>query len=173
MRHARIMLTALTLLVTALSLPGCAGARAGAGQLADAAPPRTAKKKQEPGQLGRLDDPAFLFGSARPQLPDNNSLRVKALAYTGCTVKSKKQRAAPRGAWGDPLTPDVRAVAVSPDLLEMGLDRGDVITIEGMGEYKVLDVMHGRHDKTIDIFYGDDRCGAMAWGKRTLTITWQ
>ena len=53
----------------------------------------------------------------------------------------------------------------------MGLDRGDLITIEGLpGQYKVLDVMHGRHDKTIDIFYGDDACGAVQWGKRTLTI---
>ncbi len=167
------MLTALTLLVSAISLPGCTGARA--GQLADATPIRTAKKKDDAAsQLGRLDDPAFLFANAgkRPTA-GGNSLRVKALAYTGCSVKSKKRPSTPRGAWGDPLTRDVRAVAVSPDLLELGLDRGDVITIEGLGEYKVLDIMSERHDKTIDIFYGDDACGATAWGKRTLTITWQ
>ena len=169
MRHARIMLTALTLLVTSLTLPGCAAARNG-NQLVDAsATARAAKKKPEDASIGRLDDPSFLFGT-RP-LAASKSLRVKALAYTGCSPKSKR---ATRGAWGDVLTKDTKAVAVSPDLLGLGLDRGDVISIEGLpGQFKVLDVMHGRHDKTIDIFYGDDACGAVQWGKRTLTITWQ
>lgn len=166
MRHAQIMLTALTLLVTSLSLPGCAGTRA--GHLADAAPARAAGKKSDDLTLSRLDDPAFVFANARTT--PAKALRVKAMAYTGCSVKKRT----PRGAWGDPLTGDVKAVAVSPDLLEMGLDRGDAISIEGLpGTYKVLDVMHGRHDKTIDIFYGDDQCGALQWGRRTLTITWQ
>jgi 3D (Asp-Asp-Asp) domain-containing protein/predicted small lipoprotein YifL len=170
MRHAQIMITALTLLVTSLTLPGCAGTK-GPNQLADAAATsRASKKKPEEAAIGRLDDPSFLFASA--SLAPSKSVRVKALAYTGCSVNSKKR--APRGAWGDALTADSKAVAVSPDLLDMGLDRGDVISIEGLpGQYKVLDVMHGRHDKTIDIFYGDDRCGAMQWGKRTLNITWQ
>ncbi|MHC1789820.1 hypothetical protein [Solidesulfovibrio sp.] len=170
MRHARIMLTALTLLVTSLTMPGCAGTKS-PNQLADtAATARPSKKKPEEASIGRLDDPTFLFASAAT-IPAK-SVRVKALAYTACSVKSKKRT--PRGAWGDALTSDIKAVAVSPDLLDMGLDRGDVISIEGLpGQYKVLDIMHGRHDKTIDIFYGDDRCGAMQWGKRTLNITWQ
>lgn len=168
MRHAKIMLTALTLLVTALTTPGCAGTRA--GQMADQTPLRSTKKNQEDSMLGRLDDPAFLFGSRLPS--KTKALRVKAMAYTGCSPTKSKR--ATRGAWGDRLTPDVKAVAVSPDLLEMGLDRGDVIHIEGLpGDYKVLDVMHARHDRTIDIFYGDDQCGARDWGRRSLTITWQ
>ena len=170
MRHVRIMITALTLLVTSLSLPGCAGTKS-PNPLADStAASRTSKKKPEDAAIGRLDDPAFLFASTASS--PYKSVRVKALAYTGCSVKSKKR--APRGAWGDALTSDIKAVAVSPDLLDMGLDRGDVISIEGLpGQYKVLDVMHGRHDRTIDIFYGDDDCGARQWGKRTLNITWQ
>ena len=168
MRHARIVLTALTLLVTTMTLPGCAGTRS-QHQLADAsATAPSAKKKHEDAVIGRLDDPTYLFGhGAKTQV---KSVRVKALAYTACSVKARS----PRGAWGDVLTRDMKAVAVSHDLLEMGLDRGDVISIEGLpGEYKVLDVMHSRHDKTIDIFYGNDDCGANRWGKRTLNITWQ
>ena len=168
MRHARIVLTALTLLVTALTLPGYAGAQS-RHQLADAsATASSAKKKPEDAVIGRLDDPTYLFGNgAKAQV---KSVRVKALAYTACSVKAR----APRGAWGDVLTRDTKAVAVSHDLLELGLDRGDVISIEGLpGQYKVLDVMHSRHDKTIDIFYGNDDCGANRWGKRTLNITWQ
>ena len=170
MRHVHIiMLTTLTLLVTSLTQPGCAGTRS-QQRLADAsAAAPSAKKKPEDAVIGRLDDPSYLFGS-RPLAP-KKSVRVKALAYTGCSVKSKRNT---RGAWGDALTGNVKAVAVSLDLLEMGLDRGDAISIEGLpGQYKVLDVMHGRHDKTIDIFYGDDQCGARQWGKRTLNITWQ
>ena len=118
-------------------------------------------------------DPAFLFGVAR-QAGKKKTLRVRAMAYT-CSVgrKRKPVKHAARGAWGDMLTPG-KAVAVSHDLLEQGLDHGDVITIEGLpGEYRVLDVMHGRHKKSIDIFYGDDQCGARDWGKRTLRISWQ
>jgi 3D (Asp-Asp-Asp) domain-containing protein len=170
MRHAKIMLTALTLLVTSLSVSGCTGTRS--GQLVEQTPPRSSKKPQEDSLMGRLDDPGFLFDSRQPG--KTKVLTVKAMAYTGCSPKKSKSKRAPRGAWGDALTPDVKAVAVSPDLLAMGLDRGDVIRIEGLpGEYKVLDVMHDRHDKTIDIFYGNDQCGALEWGKRTLTITWQ
>lgn len=168
MRHARIVLTALTLLVTTMTMPGYAGTRS-QHQLADAsATAPSAKKKLEDAIIGRLDDPTYLFGNgAKAKV---KSVRVKALAYTACTVKTR----APRGAWGDVLTRDMKAVAVSPDLLEMGLDRGDVIRIEGLpGQYKVLDVMHSRHDKTIDIFYGNDDCGANRWGKRSLNITWQ
>lgn len=163
MRYARILLTALTLLVTALTLPGCAGTRA-------ATPTDGAEQKPEQTRVGRLDDPAFLFDTRLPI--SSKALRVQAMAYTGgCSPKKSKRTT--RGAWGDTLSPNIKAVAVSPDLLEMGLDRGDVISIEGLpGQYKVLDVMHGRHDKSIDIFYGDDQCGAMQWGKRTLTITW-
>lgn len=166
MRHAQIMFTALTLLVTSLSLPGCAGSRP--SQLAPDAALRTSSKRSEDAALGRIEDPGFLFGQPKS---GGKAIRVKALAYTGCSVKAKR---APRGAWGDPLTPDIKAVAVSPDLLKLGLDRGDTINIEGLpGDYKVLDVMHSRHDRTIDIYYGDDQCGARQWGKRTLTITWQ
>lgn len=160
MRHARIMLTTLTLLITAFSSAGCAGSKP--SLTADASP------TLEGTSMGRLDDPSFLFSTKRS---GRKALRVKALAYTGCTTKSKRS---PRGAWGDPLTPGVKAVAISPDLMKFGLDHGDTIRIEGLpGEYKVLDVMHGRHAKAIDIFYGDDECGAREWGNRSLTITWQ
>lgn len=166
MRHIFFALPTVTLLVMALALPGCAGTKA-----AKTAPVQTADAA-DTAALGHLAEPDFLFtGKGKHRL---NSLRVKAMAYTACAVGRKKSKRAPRGAWGDPLTEDANAVAVSPDLLEMGLDRGDLITIEGLpGQYKVMDVMHSRHDKSIDIFYGDDQCGALQWGKRTLTITWQ
>lgn len=168
MRHT-LLLTALTLLVTALSSTGCAQSRPGLSP--ETAGPARSTREQDGTALGQLVDPSDLFHSNKPR----KTLRVRALAYTGCSAKkTKRAPRAVRGAWGDPLTSDVKAVAVSPDLLDMGLDHGDTIRIEGLpGEYKVLDVMHGRHAKAIDIYYGDDQCGAMEWGSRNLTISWQ
>lgn len=163
MRYAFIVFPTVTLLVMSLALPGCAGTKA-----TPAAPTQLASASPDDGCLA---DPDFLFTGTNKQ---RKTLRVKAMAYTACSVGRKKAKRAPRGAWGDRLTAEANAVAISPDLLELGLDRGDLITIEGLpGKYKVLDVMHSRHDKSIDIFYGDDQCGALQWGKRTLTISWQ
>ena len=160
MRQIHITLTALLLVTTFLVLPGCAGTRGA--------------QKNAP-QMASLDcnpDPDPLFSQDSAQ--QHKTLRVKAMAYTSCSVGKKHAKRAVRGAWGDTLSPGIKAVAVSRDLLDMGLDHGDVISIEGLpGQYKVLDVMHSRHAKTIDIFYGNDDCGATQWGKRTLNITWQ
>lgn len=168
MRHATIIVASLTLLVTSLSV-GCAGNHAAHKTDAPSASAASAGKRHKI-LLGRLEDPSYLFNCQQPEI---NTLTVKAMAYVGgCSPKRNKRN--PRGAWGDLLTEDIKAVAVSPDLLEMGLDHGDVIRIEGLpGEYKVLDVMNARHNKSIDIYYGNDRCGAMEWGQRTLTISWQ
>ncbi|EFL50997.1 conserved hypothetical protein [Solidesulfovibrio fructosivorans JJ]] len=146
-------------------------------------------KQTTPQQLQSQTAPARLTYAALGEIVDPDSvfietshssirtLRVKAMAYTACSVgkkRSKRKARAARGAWGDTLTPGIKAVAVSPDLLQMGLDHGDVITIEGLpGKYKVLDVMHRRHNKSIDIYYGDDQCGAIQWGRRSLTISWK
>jgi len=162
MRNARIVLTALALFVTSLSATGCAGTHA-----PQTARDLAAKNAQEDTSLGRFDDPNFLFRKRGK----TKTIVVKAMAYNGCSGKSKRPT---RGAWGDPLTEDIKAVAVSPDLLDLGLEHGDAIQIEGLpGQYKVLDLMHKRHAKAIDIYYGADRCGARQWGTRTLTITWQ
>ena len=50
---------------------------------------------------------------------------------------------------------------------------GDKIKIKGLeGEYLVLDKMHSRWRKKIDIYMGKDRREAKRWGKRTVTIHW-
>jgi 3D (Asp-Asp-Asp) domain-containing protein len=117
--------------------------------------------------LGRMDDPDRLFGAA---CPPRRSLTVKAKAYVA--HGRKKKTGYPRGAWGDTLTPDIKAIAVSPDLVDAGLGYKAKLTIEGLpGEYQVLDLMHGRWRKTIDVYFGDDRQAARQWGNRTITIS--
>jgi len=77
-------------------------------------------------------------------------------------------------AWGDALTPDMKVIAVSRDLLREGLSRGARVKIEGLpGEYVVLDKMNKRwHDK-IDIYMGEDIAAARRWGVREVRIQWR
>ena len=110
---------------------------------------------------------------ARPER-ECNSLTVTAMAYTAQSV-GKSHKSMPRAANGQRLTPDVNAIAVSPDLMEVhGLRLDQTVRIHGLeGEYKVMDLMSSRHSQTIDIYFGNDQAAARQWGKRTLTISWE
>jgi 3D (Asp-Asp-Asp) domain-containing protein len=47
------------------------------------------------------------------------------------------------------------------------------VKIEGFpGVYLVLDKMHERWEKRIDIYMGHDLEAARAWGKRQVEISW-
>ena len=117
-----------------------------------------------------LKDPGQLFVCN----PDKKyNLEVRALAYTSRSRKGSKKGAVPMSACGEPLTPGIKAVAVSPDLLTRGLAMRTKIKIQGMdGEYEVLDTMSPRWNKTIDIYFGDDVLGARQWGSKDIVISW-
>ncbi len=122
-------------------------------------------------------DPATLSCSPNKLFaltPKPKSLTVTAMAYTAASV-GRSARSLPRAANGTLLTPDVSAIAVSPDLLEEhGLRMDQKVRIAGLdGEYTVMDLMHQRHEKSIDIYFGNDNAGARQWGRRTLTISWE
>ena len=78
------------------------------------------------------------------------------------------------GAWGDRLKPGMKAIAVSRDLLDSGvLDHRSVVRIEGLpGEYRVLDKMHWRWERKIDIYFGEVLEAARAWGNLGVVISW-
>ena len=68
----------------------------------------------------------------------------------------------------------MRVIAVSPDLIELGLDRGTPVKIEGLpGRYRVLDKTHSRLRRTIDIYMGTDIERARAWGVREVRLSWR
>jgi 3D (Asp-Asp-Asp) domain-containing protein len=74
-------------------------------------------------------------------------------------------------AWGDKLRPGMRAIAVSRDLLALGLDHGACVEIDGLpGEYVVLDKTHRRFTRRVDLFMGKDVRKALSWGKRKMRI---
>lgn len=77
------------------------------------------------------------------------------------------------GAWGDKLEPGMKSIAVSRDLLKIGLTRGTKVKIEGLeGQYTVLDKMNRRWHRKIDIYFGLDLEAARDWGKRKVEISW-
>ncbi|MGS2762750.1 3D domain-containing protein [Sinomicrobium sp. M5D2P9] len=99
------------------------------------------------------------------------TLEVTAMAYN--SVKSQTKRGAPAlTAWGDKLKPGMKSIAVSRDLIKMGLDHNTEVKIEGLdGVYVVKDKMHKRWKKKIDIYMGQDVKAARQWGRRKVTIT--
>ena len=99
------------------------------------------------------------------------SLRVRASAYN--SVPEQTDSLPNEGAWGDPIEEGMKIVAVSPDLLAAGLDRGTELTIEGLdGTWRVLDQTASRHRNRIDIYMGVDVDAALDWGIREVTIRW-
>ena len=98
-------------------------------------------------------------------------LLVEATAYN--SVDGQTDSAPEIGAWGDRLIAGVNSVAVSNDLLELGMKRGARVRIEGLpGEYVVLDRMPPQWQRRIDIHMGEDVGAAKQWGRRKVRIYW-
>ena len=107
----------------------------------------------------------------KPLQEKQQSLLVTATAFN--SLPKQGQGNPNVGAWGDRITPGVNAIAVSEDLVSLGLTRGTKVRIEGMkNEYVVLDRMPAKWKKRIDIYMGNDVKAARAWGKRDVKIYW-
>jgi len=101
-----------------------------------------------------------------------NSLEVEATAYTSHEFQTNSQPTL--AAWGDVLTPETKAIAVSRDLIPLGLGHNKEVTIEGFpGTYRVMDKMNARWTKRIDIYMGMDLAAAREWGKQKVVIRWK
>ena len=104
--------------------------------------------------------------------PGPQSMEVTATAYTMREAETKKGNVG-LAAGGDQLEPGLKALAVSRDLIDHGLDHMTEVRIEGLeGTYIVRDKMNKRWEKKIDIFMGTDVEAAREWGKRKVTIHW-
>ena len=118
--------------------------------------------------------PFFLICVLAPSVsanPVERSLVVTATAYN--SVPEQTDAEPNLAAWGDTLAPGMKVIAVSQDLIPVGLDRRTPVKIEGVpGVYLVLDKMHRRWEKRIDIYMGHDLEAARAWGKRQVEISW-
>ncbi len=102
---------------------------------------------------------------------NTKSLEVTATAYT--SHPSETDSTPTLTAWGDTLKPGMKVIAVSRDLIKMGLTHGVAVSIEGVGDnYIVRDKMHKRWTKKIDIYMGENVKAAREWGNQTVKIHW-
>ncbi|HIP76379.1 MAG TPA: hypothetical protein EYH12_04465 [Psychromonas hadalis] len=109
----------------------------------------------------------LLAGCSEP----DHSLEVTATAYT--SSPGETDSTATLAAWGDTLKPGMKSIAVSRDLIKMGLKHNTEVTIDGLsGTYVVLDKMNKRWTKKIDIYMGLDKKAAKEWGKKKVVIHW-
>lgn len=95
---------------------------------------------------------------------------MTAHAYTSRVEETDSQPTL--AASGERLRPGMRAIAVSPDLLAMGIDYGTRVELEGLGEWIVLDRMGDAHRRAVDLYMGEDRDAALAFGKRRVKLRW-
>ena len=103
---------------------------------------------------------------------ERQTLTVTATAYN--SVPGQTQGDPNTGAWGDEIRPGDKVIAVFPDLLSLGLERGTKVQIDGLpGTYRVADRTHSRLERTIDIYLGTDVEKAREWGKRQVEIRWR
>jgi 3D (Asp-Asp-Asp) domain-containing protein len=75
---------------------------------------------------------------------------------------------------GERLQHGVRALAVSDDLFEGGLGFGARVEIDGLpGEWIVMDRMHSRWRRKIDVYLGNDVDAAKRFGEKRVRIRWR
>ncbi len=101
----------------------------------------------------------------------DRTLEVTATAYN--SLPDQGQGDPTIAAWGAKLRPGMKAIAVSRDLIQLGLTNGVEVRIDGLpGTYTVLDKTAKRWKRRIDIYMGTDVKAARQWGNRKVTIHW-
>ncbi|WP_431134268.1 3D domain-containing protein [Psychroserpens mesophilus] len=117
-----------------------------------------------------------LFSSNCKQNSQNNyewkTIKVTATAYNSLAYQTNDNPFIT--AFGDSLKPNLCYIAVSRDLLSLGLKHNTLVKVEGLeGTYLVKDKMHYRWKNKIDIYMGTDVKAAKKWGRRKVNISYR
>lgn len=97
-------------------------------------------------------------------------LNVTATAYNSIPEQTSYEHPEIT-AWGDSITPGVKWIAVSRDLLKKGLRYNTLVKIDTFkGVYLVKDKMHPRWRNRIDIYMDTNVRKAREWGRRKIEI---
>ncbi|WP_298504875.1 hypothetical protein [uncultured Maribacter sp.] len=114
---------------------------------------------------------AFLLG-CKEEVKEKyawKSMEVTITAYNSLLSQTSKQPNIT--AWGDTLKPGMQCVAVSRDLIKLGIKHNTQIKIQGIkGVFKVNDKMNKKWKKRMDIYMGLDIAKAKEWGKKKRKI---
>lgn len=108
----------------------------------------------------------------KPDPYEWKTMEVTATAYNSLAYQTSSNPHIT--AFGDSLKPGLNYIAVSRDLLSMGLSHNTLVKIEGFDEtFLVKDKMNRRWRNRIDIYMGTDVKAARAWGKRRVNISYR
>lgn len=109
--------------------------------------------------------------SCMPAPEYQHELEVTATAYN--SVVGQTSGDPTLAAWGDRLDPGIATIAVSRDLIPLGLGHNVEVKIDGFeGTYLVRDKLNKRFTKRIDIYMGIDVDAAKQFGKQSAVIRW-
>lgn len=101
-----------------------------------------------------------------------HSREVTATAYNSLAYQTSSQPNIT--AFGDTLKPGMKCIAVSRDLLALGLKHNTLVTIDGLeGLYLVKDKMNKRWKNRIDIYMDNDVKAAKEWGRKKVIIKYR
>lgn len=114
----------------------------------------------------------MIFITCKEEMEDPyvwKEIEVKASAYNSLRYQTSSNPSI--AAWGDSLKPGMYCIAVSRDLIQLGLKHNTPVKIEGLDSiYLVKDKMHRRKKKQIDIYMGVNVKKAKSWGIKRLKI---
>lgn len=111
-------------------------------------------------------------GCRREDRYEWKEMEVMVTAYNSVAWQTEGDPAL--AAWGDTLYPGLNAVAVSRDLIALGLEHETPVLIEGLPDtFRVKDKMNARFRNHIDIYMGNDVRKAREWGRRRLKIRYR
>ena len=107
-----------------------------------------------------------------PILDDNMNWHSRMVTATAYNSLGYQTDTSPNiTAFGDTLRPGMRCIAVSRDLIRLGLKHNTPVVIEGFeGVFLVKDKMHVRWRNKIDIYMGNDVKAAKNWGRQRVCI---
>ncbi|MBC3758909.1 3D domain-containing protein [Hyunsoonleella sp. SJ7] len=107
-----------------------------------------------------------------PAFEDKYTWQSKEVTATAYNSLSSQTDSDPNiTAFGDRLNPGDKCIAVSRDLLKLGLKHNTPVKINGLeGIYFVKDKMHSRWKNRIDIYMGEDVKVARQWGRKKVSI---
>ena len=118
---------------------------------------------------------SLMLFNCKDEEPNNyewKTVEVTATAYNSLAYQTDDSPFIT--AFGDSLKPGVRYIAVSRDLLKLGLKHNTLLKVEGLkGTYLVKDKMHYRWRNKIDVYMGTDVNAAKKWGRRKVNISYR
>jgi len=108
---------------------------------------------------------------AVPARAGYRSMVVTVTAYNN--VRAQTNQNPEKAAWGDKIHPGMQVIAVSRDLIHMGLTQGTKVAIQGFKkDFKVWDKMAPGIKRTVDIYMGKNVQKAKNFGRKRLRIWW-